>query len=93
MKQYPFRWSDLQDTAKVSVDSHSSSPAFGHESRGLLFDLAKFGAVNPQELVAHTNPPGEDDILADLMRKEIAQKALYAQHPELLEHMGGKKKK
>lgn len=93
MKPYPFRWADLAEDVSVSVDSHSSSPVFGHEGRQLLFDLSKMGAISPKELVEQTNPPGEDDIIADLDRKDIKQAQLIKEHPELLEHQGGKKKR
>lgn len=84
MKQFPFRWSHIPMTAKVVVDSHSSSPAFMFEARQLMFDLAKIGAASPEEVVEHTNPPGADDMVADMRRKAIEQSELIKAHPELL---------
>ena len=93
MKPLPFQWRLLPDDARVIVDSHSASPAFIHEARSLMFDLAKAGAVTPEQLVEHTNPPGEDDIVADLHNKAIEQAKLMKEHPELLAQlMGGSKK-
>ena len=91
MKPLPFTWNDIPENAKIVVDSHSSSPIFGTEARALLFDLAKAGAVSPEELVEHTNPTGEEEILADLRRKAIAQAQMLKDHPEMLQHGGGKK--
>lgn len=85
---------DLPEDCKVVVDSHSSSPAFSHETRALLFDLFKAGAVKPETLVMHTHPPGQDTIIEDLKMAEAEKAELIAQHPELLEqHSKGKKKK
>ena len=93
MKPFPFQWRHLPDDARVIVDSHSSSPAFIHEARGLMFDLAKAGAITPEQLVEHTNPPGEDDIVADLHNKQIEQAKIIKEHPELLPQLlGGSKK-
>jgi len=91
MKPLPFTWNDIPENAKIVVDSHSSSPIFGTEARALLFDLAKAGAVSPEELVEHTNPTGEEEILADLRRKAITQAQMLKDHPEMLQHGGGKK--
>jgi len=94
MKPYPFRWLHLPDDAKVRVDSHSSSPIFGMEERELQFELAKAGAIGPEELLDAIHPPNEMEAIATLERKEIAQAKLIAEHPELLEHqMGGKRKR
>lgn len=93
MKQYPFKYHHVPETAKVRVDSHSSSPIFSHEFRELIFALAKIGAMTPEEVVEHVNPPGEEDILADAERRQIAQQKLIQEHPELLAKIGGGKKR
>lgn len=93
MKQYPFRWAHIDGTVKVQVDSHSSSPVFGNDTRELLFNMARLGVVSPEELLEHIHPPGEEDMVADLERKKIAQQQLIAQHPELLYAGKGKGKK
>lgn len=77
---------------KVTVDSHSSSPAFSHEARELAFALAKAGAVGPEALVELVHPPHESSLIGDIERREQQKAALVAQHPELLLHQGGKKK-
>jgi len=79
-----FQYADVSSKAKIEIDSHSSSPAFRHESRELAFALAKAGAIQPKRLVELVHPPMEDALIEDLERKEIAQQQLIAQHPELL---------
>lgn len=91
MKQYPFKFYHIPDNTKVTVDSHSSSPMFQAEARELIFDLVKIGAMDAPEAVEHLHPSGEDEILADIEAKKIAQAKLIKEHPELLAH-GGKKK-
>lgn len=85
-----FQFRHISDKAKVAVDSHSSSPAFRHEARGLAFDLAKIGAASPQRVVEMTHPPMEDALIEDLEQKAIEQAKLIKEHPEILSH--GKKK-
>ncbi len=86
-----FTFATLPDRCKVVVDSHSSSPAFSHETRGLLFDLFKAAAIDKKQLITHTSPPGEDTMIEDLVRSEIAQAAFAEAHPE--EAAAAKKKK
>jgi hypothetical protein len=93
MKQVPFRWAHIPQKAKIRVATHSSSPIFGMEGRALLFDLAKLHAVDAEDLVEQTHPPGEEEILDSLERKKIAEAKLLAEHPELLQHMAGPGKK
>jgi len=92
MKQYPFKFYHIPDNTKVTVDSHSSSPIFAAEERGLVFDLVKIGAMTPEEAVERLHPSGEEEIIADIERRQIQQAELIKQHPELLTHPGGKKK-
>lgn len=87
-----FQFKHLDKNAKVTVDSHSASPAFRHEVRDLAVTLAKIGAASPSRVVELTHPPQEEEMVEDIERKEIAQAKLFAEHPELLEHQGKKKK-
>lgn len=91
MKQYPFQFCHIPANAKVTVDSHSSSPIFSAEARGLIFDLVKIGAMDPAEAVEHLHPAGEEEIIAEIDRREIEKAKLLKEHPELLLHQGGKK--
>lgn len=94
MKALPFILAQLPDDMTVRVDSHSSSPAFAHETQQLMFALAKIGAASPEEVVARVHPPNEEGIIAGIERRSIAQAELVSQHPELaFKGSGGKKKK
>lgn len=89
-----FTFYDLPDECKISVDSHSSSPAFGQETRGLLFDALKVGAIDQEFLLTHLHLPGTDSAIEALQRKQAAQAKFAQEHPELAEQQakGGKKK-
>lgn len=88
-----FSFYDLPDNCKVAVDSHSSSPAFSHETKRDMFDLFKIGAVDAEEVVAHIHPPGADSIIENLQRKKAEKARIIAEHPELLEAEVKQKKK
>lgn len=94
MRPIRFMLNQLPDDWRVSVADHSSSQAFITEARSLDFALNARGAMSPEQLVESVHPPGEEKILSDLTRKEVAQAAFVAQHPEALAkgHVGGKKK-
>lgn len=92
MKPIQFTFSQLPKKCKVVVDSHSSSPAFSHETKGLMFDLFKAGAADKKQLVIHTDPPGADTMIEDIERAEIAEAQFAQQHPELAAEKNKKKK-
>ncbi len=96
MKPVKFLLHQLPDDLKVMVDSHSSSPAFMQDTRQLLLELFKAGAMSPEKLVELTSPPHKDSLIEDLKTKEIAQEEFAAQHPEVAvaqAEKSGKKKK
>lgn len=93
MKPIPFTFAQLPKNCKVVVDSHSSSPAFSHETRQLLFELFEAGVVSAEQLITHVSPPGQDTIIEDLKRKEILQQQFAEQHPEAVSAEAKKKKK
>ena len=82
MKPIAFQFVHLAANCKVTVDSHSSSPAFSFEARQLAFSLNQRGAMSPSRLVEATHPPNEDALLEDDERKTIEQAEFIAQHPE-----------
>ena len=93
MKPLPFRYATLPQV-KVRVDSHSSCPIFSAEFQALIFNLARIGAISPQEVAELVAPPDdEEDIWADTERRKIEQAEFLQQHPELLAKLGGGKKK
>jgi hypothetical protein len=83
MQPVSFGFRHLSSKAKVSVDGHSSSPAFSEEARQLAFALNKIGAASPERVVEMVHPPNEDALIEDIKAKEIAQAELVAAHPEL----------
>lgn len=88
-----FTFYDLPDECKISVDSHSSSPAFGQETKTMLFDAMKVGAIDQEFLLTHLHLPGTDSAIEALQRKKAEQAKMLAAHPELLEHGAKGKKK
>jgi len=84
-----FKFYNLPENCKISVDSHSSSPAFAQENRTLLFDLMKLQAIDQEQLLLHLHPPGVDAMIEALQRKKAEQAAFLQQHPELAEKQAG----
>jgi hypothetical protein len=93
MKPIPFIMHQLPKNAKITVSSHSSSPALSRDTRSLVFDLFKLGVYSPEQLLTNTNPPNAEEALEDLRRKEIAEAEFAAAHPDLAEKQASKKKK
>jgi hypothetical protein len=75
----------MPEDRKVTVDSHSSSPAFTSDHRALAFSLAKAGAITPEGLLLLTNPPQRDLLMAQLKEKQQAEAKMLQEHPELLQ--------
>ena len=73
----------LPDGAVVTIDSHTSSPAFSEDAERKAFMLAKAGAIDPESLIMLTHPPREDRLVLRAKQKAEAQAKLVAQHPEL----------
>lgn len=69
----PFSFADLDDDVTLSVDSHSSSPAFSAEAKALVFDLLKIGAMSPEDVVDHTDAPDPEELAAGIQRRAIAK--------------------
>lgn len=85
-----FLLSQLPDDTKVMVDSHSSSPAFSEDIRGMAYNLAKLGAISHADLIEMVHPPGESELAQKARDRDRQQAELLQQHPELL--LKGKKK-
>lgn len=74
----------MSDRTKITVDSHSASPAFRQEAKELAFALNRIGAAGPRRVVEMVHPASEDALVEDIERKEIQQAELIRAHPELL---------
>jgi hypothetical protein len=68
-----YTYDDLPDDVRLTVDSHSSSPAFAQEAKTLAFDLAKIGAMSPADVVERMDVTDPDELLAGITRREIAK--------------------
>jgi hypothetical protein len=87
-----FSYNDLPDDSRVTVDSHSSSPAFNMEARALAFDLLKIGAMDPEQLVEHVDAPNPEELIAGIERRAFAKEQMLKQNPELAAKMAKKGK-
>lgn len=93
-----FAFDDLPEEMTVTIDSHSSSPAFQQDARALAFDALKTGVYGPEELAEHLDVSNPEQVIASIERREAARQAqiqaIEAKDPQaalkLLE--GGKKK-
>ena len=92
MKQIAFLLHHIPDAWKVRIDAHSSSPAFQADTRRLMFDLNARGAASAEALISRVHPPGEEELEADAIVREIAQREAIKQNPELALKPPGKKK-
>jgi hypothetical protein len=93
-----FTYSDIPEDCTLTVDSHSSSPAFAQEEKAMLFDLFKIGAVTAEDVLERSDVTGSDELISGIHRRE-AQKAaeiaeLEKNDPQqaLKAIQGGKKK-
>lgn len=68
-----FKFADLPEGVTVTVDSHSSSPAFQQDARALLFDLFKIGAVDQAEVINRSDISDPENLIAELERRQAAQ--------------------
>jgi hypothetical protein len=91
MKAIEFRLKDVDEDAKVGVDSHSSSPVFAADARELVEWMVSKGIISAERAIELLHPPMEDELVADAERKRVEEAELIRQHPELLTQ--GKKKK
>jgi hypothetical protein len=88
-----FRYEDLPDDVTLTVDEHSSSPAFSSEAKGLIFDMLKTGMLSPIEAVEHLDITDPEGVQANIQRREIAQAEAKQQEQasKLALHQGGRK--
>lgn len=68
-----FTLADLPDDVSLTVDSHSSSPAFSQDAKAQMFDLLKIGAMSPEDILDRSDVTDPDDLIAGTVRREIAK--------------------
>lgn len=83
-----FTLEQLPDDARVTVDSHTSSPAFQEDAQMKADKLIRVGAIDAAAYIMLTHPPHEDSLAAQARAKDKQKAELIAKHPELL--LGGK---
>lgn len=88
-----FSFADLDDDVTLTVDEHSSSPAFSAEAKSLVFDMLKTGIMSPIDAVEHLDVTDPEALQAGILRREIAKSeaAEKEQATKLALHQGGKK--
>lgn len=79
-----FMMSQLPTDVGVTVDSHSSSPAFSGDNVNMAFALRKSGAIGNPDLLEATNFPNRSRLAAKARKQEKAQAKFIAEHPEIL---------
>jgi len=87
-----FTLNQLPDDIQVSVDSHTSSPAFSGDNMQLAFALAARGAIDGEALIKMTHPPYQDELVLSYRAREEAKAEFMKQHPELALQKGKSKK-
>jgi hypothetical protein len=88
-----FSFADLPDDVTLTVDEHSSSPAFSQEAKSLVFDMLKTGMMSPVDAIEHLDITDPEALQAGVVRREIARAEAEkeAQKLKLAVHSGGKK--
>ena len=68
-----FAFADLSEDAVLTIDSHSSSPAFSAEAKALTFDLFKIGAMSAEEVIERSDVSDPEELQAGVTRRAIAK--------------------
>ncbi len=87
----PFSFADLDDDVNVTIDAHSSSPAFSAEAKALVFDLLKIGAMGPEDVIEHVDIDGTDELSMGILRRRIDAAKAEQREQQLKLVSGGKK--
>jgi hypothetical protein len=86
-----FMYGDLDEDMTLTVDAHSSSPAFAAEARALLFDLFKIQAIGQEDVLVRSEVDDPEDLIAGLNRRRAAQAEAAQQEQQLKLISGGKR--
>lgn len=82
MKAFQFYMHEIPQNIRVSVDAHSSSPAFGDEAQEKAILLKKANAMSSTQFVEQVNPPNAEAVIAEVKTAEIAAAAAQAQQQQ-----------
>lgn len=91
-QEHEFVLDDLPEDYRVTIDSHSGSPAFQADTRNLVAFLARVNAIGPEEALLLLNPPHADMLMQKARERAEAQAQFIAEHPEAIKGAGGKKR-
>jgi hypothetical protein len=88
-----FSFADLPDDVTLTVDEHSSSPAFAAEAKALVFDMLKVGMISTVEAVEHLDVTDPEAVQAGIVRRDIAKAEAQKEQEQvkLLSKGAGKK--
>jgi hypothetical protein len=68
-----FTFDDLADDLTLTVNSHSSSPAFAQDHKALTFDLVKIGAMSPSDALDELDVTDPEALQMSVTRRDIAK--------------------
>jgi hypothetical protein len=88
-----FTLANVPDDYTITVDSHTSSPAFSEDNERKAFLLAKSGAIGHDDLIMLTHPPHEDSLVHRARERDAAQAKFLQEHPEAAKKQGGQSRK
>jgi len=77
-----FQFSDLDEDCALTIDSHSSSPAFAAEAKALTFDLFKIGAMSAEDVLERSEVTDPQELMAGVERRALAKQ--QQEHEALL---------
>lgn len=80
--------SQVPEARRVTIDSHSSSPAFAEDQKQLAFGLKRAGAITAEGLLDLTQPPLLDHLKGQLKQEQAAQAKFAQEHPDLAKKKG-----
>lgn len=84
--------SQLPPDAVVTVDSHTSSPAFVEDEREVAMALAKAEAIDGETLIEMLHPPREDLLVERYLQKQAAVAKAAAENPVAAQEAAKKKR-
>lgn len=79
-----FLLTQLPKSARVVVDSHTSSPAFQGDYMNIAFAMVKAGMASPADAIPMVHPPREDYLIQKAKEREEAEAEMIKRNPELL---------
>ena len=85
-----FSLHQLPPNIRVTVDSHSSSPAFDGEAENKAVLLKKAGAMTNSRFIDQINPPDADDVLAESETAQVLAAQAAKQQAMQDAQQGGK---